>query len=56
MPRGTCKHCGCTDDAACRFIDPWAFDDEEISCSWANVSHTLCSNPECLKKEKAATR
>jgi hypothetical protein len=35
---GTCRVCGCTDEAACAT--------EAGPCSWANLDHTLCSG--CL--------
>jgi hypothetical protein len=43
MPYGTCKFCGCTDAAAC-----------EGGCSWINPTHTVCSNPVCVRRSSKA--
>lgn len=52
MPRGKCRHCGCTDDDACRYLHPFEFmSDQLVCCSWVDKEHTLCSNPECQQKE-----
>jgi hypothetical protein len=51
--RGTCKHCGCTDEAACWVpsTDPFASSHEQEPCHWINTAHTVCSNPDCVRKE-----
>jgi hypothetical protein len=46
--RGICAECGCTEMNAC--TGQGILGDE--TCSWANQEQTLCSNPECLKKNK----
>jgi hypothetical protein len=43
---GRCRHCGCTDDRACRLHDGDA-------CCWIDSTRTVCSNPECIKAETA---
>jgi len=43
---GRCQFCRCTDDHACDL----GFD----TCAWANRDYTVCSNPKCLQKAKAA--
>lgn len=45
--KGVCRICGCTDDHACHLLSGWP-------CSWVNNTHTLCSNPDCIRKAKAA--
>jgi len=41
---GTCRHCGCTEECACRLStgDP---------CWWTNTERTVCSNPSCISAE-----
>lgn len=43
---GVCRHCRCTEDNACRLP-------EGEACCWADPARTVCSNPSCLKAEKA---
>lgn len=45
---GQCIHCGCTYTTPC--MDPKT----QATCAWANAEHTLCTNPECLAKERGA--
>lgn len=49
---GTCRHCGCTEERACRLHtgDP---------CCWVDRTRLVCSNPACGTAEagrKAAAR
>ena len=50
-PATSCRHCGCTDDRACRLVYRTAearlHPDE--SCWW--IGPGLCSNPACLDAE-----
>ena len=46
MKPKACVHCGCTEDRAC--------DLGGFGCSWAWLHPPVCSNPECVKKERAA--
>lgn len=39
---GTCKFCGCTEDAAC-----------EGGCAWVDKEQTVCSSDECIEKYNA---
>lgn len=39
---GRCRICGCTDDQACTDAHP------HRTCGWADPTHTLCDNPDCL--------
>jgi ParB/RepB/Spo0J family partition protein len=41
-----CKHCGCTEHNACMTIDG--------PCYW--IKPGVCSNPDCVAKEKAASK
>jgi hypothetical protein len=43
---GTCRHCDCTEANACRLP-------EGDTCAWVNPERTVCSNPACIKAEKA---
>lgn len=45
--RGICRFCGCTDRNAC--VIPR--EDGDVTCSWANPEHTLCTAPGCLIQE-----
>lgn len=49
VKRGTCRFCGCTELHACLL-----FDDEP--CAWVDVAQTICTNPKCLAKARAAGR
>jgi len=44
MP-GKCRHCGCTEDDACRLGngDP---------CWWTDNQRLVCSNPACIVREQ----
>jgi len=50
--RGICKHCGCSEFNACTGL---GFLGDE-TCSWANAEQTVCSNPECLAKERGPVK
>lgn len=43
---GTCRHCGCTEDDACRLEtgDP---------CWWTDREQVVCSSPSCILAEQA---
>jgi hypothetical protein len=41
---GTCRHCRCTEDNACRLA-------EGETCSWMDRTRTVCSSPSCIKAE-----
>lgn len=43
---GTCRHCGCTEDNACKLGNG-------EGCWWTNNERTVCSNPSCIKAEEA---
>lgn len=43
---GTCRHCGCTEDRACRLSTG-------DSCCWVDQTCTVCSNPACMRAEAA---
>jgi len=43
---GTCRHCHCTEDNACRLS-------EGDTCCWTNLERNVCSNPACIKAESA---
>lgn len=45
---GQCVHCGCT------YTTPCMDAKTQGTCAWANEEHTLCTNPECLAKERGA--
>lgn len=47
---GRCRHCGCTEDKACTQSDDGEWDGP---CGWANLSRTLCDNPDCLAADAA---
>lgn len=54
--KGTCRVCGCTEKKACR-VKTIPGSNATQSCSWADETKTLCSNPKCVaaaKQEKAA--
>lgn len=46
---GICRHCGCTEERACRLYpgEP---------CNWIDNTRTVCSNPSCVKAEAARKR
>lgn len=39
---GTCRICGCTDEAACYIAE------KGRNCSWHDSAGTLCDHPKCL--------
>jgi hypothetical protein len=41
----TCRHCGCTNEAACQL--------EDGPCDWHNDAADCCSNPDCIEKEQS---
>lgn len=41
----TCRHCGCTDDNACRLA--------KGPCDWHDTLGGCCTNPDCIAKEVA---
>jgi hypothetical protein len=43
---GTCRHCKCTEDNACRLS-------EGDNCCWINRDRNVCSRPACIKAEEA---
>jgi hypothetical protein len=43
---GVCRHCGCTENNACRL------EDGEMCC-WIDYSRLVCSNPKCMRAEGA---
>jgi hypothetical protein len=53
--RGVCRVCGCTDAKPCRMVEhpeaPIA-GQQIVSCAWADETHTLCTNPACLRTAK----
>ena len=49
---GKCRFCGCTWDDAC-VLDRRGIA-MLITCAWADSTRTLCTNPKCLEKAKAA--
>ena len=56
LQRGECRYCKCTDDRAC-ILGPALFEDEPPqTCCWVNRSHTVCSNPSCLRKHQKLHR
>jgi hypothetical protein len=42
---GTCRHCRCTEENACRLA-------HSDACCWIDNSRLVCSNPSCIKAEK----
>jgi hypothetical protein len=50
---GICRYCFCTERAACRIERR---DGLYVTCSWADESKTLCTNPDCLEKASEETR
>jgi len=59
---GRCRICGCTETAACIGIPlgnqlasrGTVGAGKVTNCSWADASHTLCTNPACLEKAGVA--
>lgn len=43
---GCCRHCGCTEDHACRLFDG-------DTCCWIDNTRTVCSSPRCVRAETA---
>lgn len=46
---GTCRHCGCTEEDACRLENGEA-------CCWADASRLVCSAPRCIVAEQERLR
>ena len=46
---GICQVCGCTDTTPCDV-------GIEGACAWVDKTHTLCSNPACVKAAKKPTK
>ncbi len=44
---GTCKYCGCEEDAACQLPDG--------PCHWTDADETVCSNPACVAQAAIGT-
>lgn len=47
---GVCRFCGCTAKRAC-VIQQGFFRGEEVRCSWADETKTLCTAPRCLRAD-----
>ncbi|MBZ5522235.1 MAG: hypothetical protein LAP21_08335 [Acidobacteriia bacterium] len=46
--RGVCRYCNCTDTRPC--VLGVVTEPPGNTCSWIDQEHTVCSNPECVKK------
>lgn len=54
-PIERCRICGCTETHACLITCGGASNYSERPCGWADESHTLCDNPDCIRgAERAA--
>lgn len=41
-----CRVCGCTEANPC--VLEFEDEDHQLTCSWMDFDHTLCSNPRCV--------
>ena len=44
---GICRYCQCTESHACLIDIPGQ---HAVPCSWADMEHTMCTAPACVKQ------